>query len=80
MLGGHSCTLDLRVRSNPKGFILLLGHRTFPCISWQLLGLAAEPLWDSSFACGILRVGLCVELCGSAPAKRSCFFNFLSLL
>lgn len=77
MLGGHSCTLDLRVRRNLQG-------STFSCwdtgqfhpFHGSCWGWLQILLWDSCSACGILRAELCVELCRSAPAKRSCFFFF----
>lgn len=81
MLGGHSCTLDLRVRRNPKGSTSSCwdtGHvHPFHGSCWGWLWIL---LWDSCSAFGILGAGLCVELCGSAPAKGSCFFFSLSAL
>lgn len=78
LLGGHGCTLDLRVRSSPRGIPSSCWTQDIPSIPWQLLGLPAEPLWDSSSAWGMLAAGPCVELCGSAPCQRSCCF--ISLL
>lgn len=78
MLGGHSCTLDLRVRRNPKGSTSSCwdtGHvHPFHGSCWGWLWIL---LWDSCSAFGILGAGLCVELWFSSCQRE--LFLFFSL-
>lgn len=75
MLGGHGCTLDLRVSSSPRGPHPPAGTQHIAIHLLAAAGLAADPLWDSSSACGCWELG-CVWNSGSAPAKGSSFFFF----